>query len=54
MIGFHFYRYILPSLLVDDSIVESCLWFDERGERKLKKGNLGRKACVWLMLIEKN
>ncbi|KAH9672474.1 hypothetical protein KPL70_017740 [Citrus sinensis] len=35
MIGFHFYRYLLPSSLVDDSRVESWLWFDERGERKL-------------------
>lgn len=25
---------------------ESCFWF-------VKKGNLGRKMCVWLMLIEK-
>ena len=25
---------------------ESYFWF-------VKKGNLGRKACVWLMLIEK-
>ena len=26
---------------------ESCFWF-------VNKDNLGRKACVWLMLIEKN
>ena len=26
---------------------ESCFWF-------VKKGNLGRKACVWLILIEKS
>ena len=38
MIGFHFYRYLLPSSLVDDSRVESCLWFDERGERKFAFG----------------
>ena len=26
---------------------ESCFWF-------VNKGNLGRKACVWLMLIKKS
>ncbi|KDO64257.1 hypothetical protein CISIN_1g0331682mg, partial [Citrus sinensis] len=35
MIGFHFYRCLLPSPLVDDSRVESWFWFDDMGERLL-------------------
>ena len=51
MIGFDFYRYLLPSPLVDDSRVESYLWFDERGEKRLllvcKKMYFGEKiVCL--------
>ena len=59
LIGVHFYCLPLPFAVDgDDSRVqgafslikgenESCFWF-------VNKGNLGRKLCVWLMLIEKN
>ena len=35
MMGFYFYRCLLPSPLADDSRVESCVWFDDMGETML-------------------
>ena len=50
-------RYLLPSpVMIQECKVafglikgekESCFWF-------VNKDNLGRKTCVWLVLIEKN
>ena len=51
------YRCLLPSpVMIQECKVafglikrekESCFWF-------VNKGNLGRNACLWLMLIEKS